>query len=72
MPAVEPRYNVAEVTEESRDGWRHFCDRHGINPTVLAEIIGLRLGAMTGHPPAVVERWVRDAKKLAAERRRRG
>lgn len=72
MPAAEPRYCVAEVTEEARDGWRDFCERHGIDRTVLAEIIGLRLGAMTGHPPAVVERWVKDAQKLAADRRRRG
>lgn len=71
MPAAEPRYCVAEVTEDARDGWRDFCDRHGIDRTALAEIIGLRLAAMGDHPPALVERWVREAKELRNDRRRR-
>lgn len=71
MPAADPRYGVANVSEESIEGWRTFCDAHGVDRTALAEVMGLRLGAMTGHLPPVLDRWVREAKKLAAERRRR-
>lgn len=71
MPAAEPRYCVAEVTEEARDGWRYFADRHGVDRTALAEVIGLDLGATTGPLPRLLERWVEQAKDLKNQRRRR-
>lgn len=72
MPAAEPRYCVAEVTEEALAGWRDFADRHGVDRTVLAEVIGLRLGEMEAPLPRLLERWVREAHELKNERRRRG
>lgn len=72
MPAAEPRYGVAQVTEDARDGWRDFCDRYDVDRTALAEVMGLRLGEMTGHLPPLLERWVREARELKNQRRRRG
>lgn len=75
MPAADPRYGVAQVTIESLDGWRDFCDRHNLDRNAFAEIIGLRLGelaAKNAHLPPVLDRWVREAKNLKNERRRRG
>lgn len=72
MPAADPRYGVANVSEESIEGWRIFCDAHGVDRNALAEVMGLRLGKMTGHLPPAIERWVREAKALKNERRKRG
>lgn len=72
MPAAEPRYCVAEVTEEARDGWRDFADRYGVDRTALAEVIGLELGATTGPLRAPLREWVSKAKTLKNQRRRRG
>ena len=71
MPAADVRYTVAQVTEEARDGWRDFCDRHGIDRASLAEVIGLHLAEVDGGLPPLLERWVTEARELAAERRRR-
>lgn len=72
MPAMEPRYGVAQVTEESRDGWVDFCDRNNVDRTALAEVMGLRLGEMSTPLPRLIEQWVREARELKNERRRRG
>lgn len=72
MPAADPRYGVAQVTEEARDGWRDFCDRYGVDRAALAEVMGLRLGELDGPLPRHLERWVREARDLKNERRRRG
>lgn len=72
MPAAEPRYCVAEVTEEALDGWRDFADRHGVDRTALAEVIGLRLAGLSDPLPRLLEQWVREARDLKNERRRRG
>lgn len=72
MPAADPRYGVANVTEEARDGWRDFCNRYDVDRTVLAEVMGLRLGEITGDLPPVLRRWVREAKDLKNQRRKRG
>lgn len=71
MPAAEPRYCVAQVTEEARDAWRTFCDRHHIDRTAFAEVIGFWLVDSKELPP-LVEQWVRDARDLKNQRRRRG
>lgn len=72
MPAAEPRYCVAQVTEEARDAWRDFCERHSVDRNALGEVLGLRLAEMGDHPPALVERWLRETKALMNERKRRG
>lgn len=72
MPAADPRYGVANVSEEARDGWRAFCDRYGVDRNALAEVMGHRLGELTGDLPPVLRRWVREAQELRNERRRRG
>lgn len=72
MPAAEPRYTVAQVTEESVQGWIAFCDRHSIDRAVLCEVLGLTLGAMTAPPPPWLERIVKQAQELKNQRRRRG
>lgn len=72
MPAAEPRYCVAQVTEEARDGWRSFCERYDVDRNALGEVMGKRLGEIDGHLPALLERWVREAKDLKNQRRRRG
>ena len=71
MPAADPRYGVAQVTEEARDGWRAFADRYDVDRTALAEVIGLELGAMHGPLPRHLQRWVERAKDLKNQRRRR-
>lgn len=72
MPAADPRYGVAQVSEEARDGWRDFADRYGVDRTALAEVIGLDLGKTTGPLPPKLARWVEQAKELKNQRRRRG
>lgn len=72
MPAADPRYGVAQVSEEARDGWRDFADRYGVDRTALAEIIGLELGVTTGPLPRQLSQWVERAKELKNQRRRRG
>lgn len=72
MPAAEPRYCVAQVTEEARDGWRTFCEHYGVDRNALAEVMGLRLGEVGGRLPPVLERWVAEARDLKNQRRRRG
>lgn len=71
MPAADPRYGVAQVTEESLNGWRAFCDRHHIDRTALCEVLGLRLGELDRLPP-FLERAVRETQELMDQRRRRG
>lgn len=72
MPASEPRYGVAQVTEDSIDGWRRFCDANDVDRTAFCEVLGLMLGAMTGPPPPFLRRAVDQAKDLKNQRRRRG
>lgn len=70
MPAADRRY-LAEVTEESLAAWQAFCDEVGVDRAALCEVIGLRLAELDRLPP-IVERWVREARALMSERRRRG
>lgn len=72
MPAAEPRYCVAQVTEETRDAWRNFCERHGIDRTAFVEVIGVWLANAPDPLPPFIEQMCKEAKDLAAERRRRG
>ena len=72
MPAAEPRYCVAQVTEEARDAWRDFCDLHSIDRTALAETIGAWMASSSQPLPALMERWLADARDLKNQRRRRG
>lgn len=72
MPAAEPTYCVAQVRIESRDAWRDFCDRHGIDRTALAEVIGLLLADATDPLPDWLSQLVEDARDLRNQRRRRG
>ena len=65
-------YCVAEVTEESKDAWIAFCDRHNIDRTVLCEVLGFELLAMGDRLPPSVQRAVDKAKDLKNQRRRRG
>lgn len=73
MPAADRRFNLANVTPESRDGWRSFCRYYGSNPTALAEVIGLYLAEF--EPPTRLPRWlaalVAEARELEEERRLR-
>lgn len=74
-PAEEPKkYKLAEVTYESRDGWRAFADRAGCTPTSLVEVLGLALAEMSPNDPRlgeVIQETVASARRLTAERRRR-
>lgn len=72
MPAADARYCVAQVSEEAVDGWRDFCDRHGVDRTALAEVMGAHLANMDGKLPPLLARWVTEARDLRNERRRRG
>ena len=76
MPAAEPRYCVAQVTEEARDGWRDFCDANGIDRTAFAEVIGMWLDRHHRELPVdlapLVAEWVEQARDLKNTRRRRG
>ena len=72
MPPRDPRYCVAQVTEEARDGWREFCERHGIDRNALGEVIGAWMVEHRGEPPPLLRQWVKDARDLANARKRRG
>lgn len=73
VPVSEFRVPLAQVTEESMDGWRAFTKRYGSNPTALAEVIGLYLATVNGpEPPPLLRRLVKQAIDLEAKRRRRG
>lgn len=72
VPAAEPRFCVAQVTEEARDAWRDFCERQGIDRTALAESIAQWMVNHPGELPALVQAWIDSARDLGATRRRRG
>mgnify|MGYP001613577143 CR=1 FL=1 len=72
MPAAEPRYAIAQVTEECRDAWREFCEVHDVDRTVLAEVIGQWMQDLSGDLPPLVRQWVSDARELKNARKRRG
>ena len=72
VPAAEPRYCLAQVTEEARDAWRNFCDRHGVDRTAFAEVIGLWLAEDQVPMTPILEQLIRDARDLRNQRRRRG
>ena len=69
MPAAEPRFCVAQVSEEARDA---FCDAHSIDRTAFAEVVGDWLAQHPDELPPLVAKWVRDARDLKNQRRRRG
>lgn len=73
MPAADRRFHLANVTKDSRDGWRSFTRYYGANVTALAEVLGLHLAQY--EPPAKPPKWLRDliaqADELEAERRLR-
>lgn len=69
MPPADRRY-LAEVTESSLAAWKDFCARNDVDRAALCEVIGFRLAELERLPP-VVEQWVREARALATERRRR-
>ena len=71
MPVSEVRFPLAQVTEESRDGWRAFTKRYGANPTALAEAMGLYLATVRGEPPPWLRRVVERAIAIEDERRQR-
>lgn len=71
MPTSEPTYCVAQVRIEALEAWRSFCDTHLIDRTVLCEAIGAWMATDPDLPP-LVEQWVRDARDLKNQRRRRG
>lgn len=72
MPAAEPRTCLAQVTPETRDAFRAFCNLHGIDRTAFVEVIGAWLATPPENLPALVQQWCSDAKDLGASRRRRG
>lgn len=75
MPTSDRRYKIAEVTAESRQGWRDFCRNYGGNPTTLAEVIGLHLATIEvprAKLPPLWRRLADEAAALEAERRERG
>lgn len=73
MPAADRRYHLANVTPESRDGWRQFARLYGVNVTALAEVLGPYLA--TFEPPGRLPKWlaelVEEARDLADDRSRR-
>ena len=71
MPAAEPRFCVAQVSEEARNAWRTFCDAHSIDRTAFAEVIAMWMAEGHDLPPLVAQ-WVTDAQDLKNQRRRRG
>lgn len=73
MPAAESRYCVAQVTDQSRDGWRDFCEAHAVNRNALAEVIGYWMADhFLDDLPELVTLWVLQARDLRAQRNRRG
>lgn len=72
MPAAEPRFCLAQVTEETRNAWRDFADLHGIDRTALAEVIGIWLAEAPYPLPDWVQVFIDQARDLKNQRRRRG
>lgn len=52
--------------------WRDFCDKHRIDRTVFAEVVGEWMVNAPDDLPELVASWVREAVELKNERRRRG
>lgn len=72
MGTSERRYKLAEVTAESRRGWRGFTNVYGGNPTTLAEVIGLHLATIDVPPAKLPAPWRQLVVRAAAlERERR-
>lgn len=67
-------YIRARVTEESFEGWREFCDLHGITISAFVEALGERLAEATGSHDIISDAAtavVGRAREIDAERRRR-
>lgn len=74
MATSERRHKLAEVTAESRRGWRDFCRNYGGNPTTLAEVIGLHLATIDVPPAKLPPLWrqlAAEASELERKRRER-
>jgi len=73
---VEQRPAVhAYLTVESHQAWQTFAEENGVSVTGLIEAIGRELTVemqAADDPIDVRQDWVRRARRIDAERRRRG
>jgi hypothetical protein len=59
------------ISEESHDGWRHFCAVYGTNTTAMVEAIGLALADLEGPEgrlPPLLRATLVESRRIAAER----
>lgn len=74
--ATEDRKAVhAYLSIDAHDVLQDYADANGVSVTSLIETLALQLDkeiADAGDPMDVRQDWVRDARKVDAERRRRG
>jgi len=64
----------AYMSEESHGAWVTFSEANGVSVTSLLEALGLELSAEMGAIDAdeLRQDWVKRARRIDAERRRRG
>jgi len=71
---AERRHLGGQVSPEAYQGWHDFARIHGINVSVLLEVVGLWLGEQDAPIRRFPEPWrsmMARARDLAALRRRR-
>jgi hypothetical protein len=64
----------AYLSVEAHDAWQEFAEANGVSMTGLLEAFGLDLlDEMDGKDPAKLrQEWVKNGRKIDAQRRRRG
>jgi hypothetical protein len=62
----------AYLGEEAHSGWQSFAEEHGVSATSLCEVIGIDLGAAAISDDDIFPDLVKRARKIDAQRRRRG
>jgi hypothetical protein len=64
----------AYLSEEAHNAWLTFAEENGVSVTGLLESLGLELGLelqASADPTDVRQGWVRQGRKIDAQRRRR-
>lgn len=62
------------VSPEAKEAWEHFSEENGVSVTSLIEALGLELAEELKHADAddIRGAWVKSARRIDAQRRRRG
>jgi hypothetical protein len=61
---------TAKISQQSANGWRHFCDGNGVSLTALLEVAGLELAQETVPPVVEARRQMIEAAREVDRLRR--